>query len=114
MLNCLETLNSLDIVHQRLNVSSSQITADPYPELILSQDMGDTKKIPQASKILNDDSDAVVTIRSSFGYTGIVIIMIRLLHQYEQRVILEDFHGDDRKVYRLSDVKLDDDGVVDS
>lgn len=39
-----------------------------------------TKVILQAGKILLDDLDTVVTIRSSSGDTDIVIIMIGLVH----------------------------------
>ena len=40
--------------------------------------------------------------------------MTGLLHYYGQRVILDDFHSDNKKVYRLSNDELDADGAVDS
>lgn len=70
--------------------------------------------ILHGEKILNGDSDAIVTIHFLSGDTDIisVIIMIGLLHKYGEPVILNYFHDNDRKVYRLSEVELDEDGVV--
>ena len=59
--------------------------------------------------MLDDDPDVKVTIRSPSGDTDIVILMIGHLHRYGERVILDDFHGDKRKSYRMSDIELEDD-----
>ena len=118
-LHCLETLNSQEMVLSSedecvmIQLSENGLTVDPYPELLSSQDEGDTKVILHASKILEDDLNTFVTIRSPSGDTDIVIIMIGLLHKYGERVILDDFHGDKRKSYRLCDIELDAD-LIDS
>ena len=87
----------------KIQLSDDNVTIDPYPKLLSNQDEGDTKVVLHASKILDDDSDVTVTIRSPSGDTDIVMLMIGLLHQCRERVILDDFHGNNnRKSYRLT------------
>ena len=58
------------------------------------------------TKILDDDPNVTVTIRSPSGDTDIIILMNGLLHQYGEQVILDDFHrNNNRKLYRLSDIE---------
>ena len=108
VLNCEEIVLSSEDECVRITMSEGVAIVAPYPELLSSQDEGDTKVILHASKILEEDSDAVVTIRSPSGDTDIVVLMIGLLHKYRERVLLDDFHGDKRKTYRLSDIDLED------
>ena len=119
-LECFETLDSQEIVLSsedecvNMQLSDGVVTVNPYPELLSNHDEGDTKVILHASKMLNDDPDVVVTIRSPSGDTDIIILMISLLHRYGERVIVDDFHGDGkRKSYRLNDIELEDD-IIDS
>ena len=94
----------------KIQLSDDNVTIDPYPELLSNQGEGDTKVVLHASKILDDDPDVTVTIRSPSGDMDIAKLMIGLLHQYRQRVILDDFHGNsNRKSYRLSDIELEND-----
>ena len=44
-------------------------------------DEGDRKVILHAEKILDDDSGTIGTIRSAFGGTDIVILVISFLHK---------------------------------
>lgn len=64
----------------RFTVRESDVTVDPYPELISTQGKGDRKYILCASKIRND-LDAV-TICSPFRGTKIVLVMIGFLYKY--------------------------------
>ena len=88
------------------------MTIVPFPELQSNHDEGDTKVILHAYRILIEDADAVVTIRSPSGDTDILVLMIGILYSFRDRVILDDFHGTKgRKSYRLSDIELDDEIV---
>ena len=115
-LQCLELLGSQEIVLssqddcRKIQLSDDNVTIDPYPKLLSNQDEGDTKVVLHASKILDDDPDVTATIRSPSGETDIVILMTGLLNQDGERVILDDFHGNNnRKSYRLSDIEREND-----
>ena len=89
-LKCLEALGSSTMVLSsedecvRLRRSDDGvITIVPYPELLSNHDEGDTKVILHAYRILINDADAVVTIRSPSGDTDILILMIGILHHYK-------------------------------
>ena len=112
---CFETLHSAEIVLSSedkcitIKLSANSVTVNPTPELLSNHDEGDTKVVLHASKILTADPDIVVTIRSPSGDTDIVVLLIVHLHQYGDRVVLDDFHGQEgRKSYRLSDLELED------
>ena len=118
-LRCLEALGSSIMVLSSEDECVSLRRSDdgvmtivPSPELLSNHDEGDTKVILHAYRILIDDSDAIVTIRSPSGDTDIFILMIGILHRFRDGVILDDFHGTNgRKSYRLNDIELEDDIV---
>ena len=94
----------------------NDVSLQPYPEFLSNHDEGDTKVILHANMILNEDPDAVVTIRSPSGDTDILVIMVGLLHDgHGDRIIFDDFHGDSRKVYTLGNILfLLDDEIINS
>lgn len=115
-LSCLEALGSSTMVLSSedecvsLRRSDNDVmTIVPFPELLSNHDEGDTKVILHAYRILIEDADAVVTIRSPSGDTDILVLMIGILYSFRDRVILDDYHGTKgRKSYRLGDIELDD------
>ena len=118
-LNCLEALGSSTMVLSSEDECVSLRRSDddvmtivPFPELLSNHDEGNTKVILHAYRILIEDADAVVTIRSPSGDTDILVLMIGILYSFRDRVILDDFHGTKgRKSYRLGDIELDDEIV---
>ena len=72
----------------RITVTASDTTVNQYSEQLSSYE-DDTNVILHARRSLNDDSGAVVTIRSPSGDTDIATIMIGLLCKYRERVILD-------------------------
>ena len=64
----------------RITVTKSDLTVDPYSELLSCQDQGDTNVILHAAKILHD-SGAVVTFSSPSRDSDILIIKLGLLQK---------------------------------
>ena len=118
---CLDILDSKQIVLSsedecitiELSDTHTGFSVHLMPDLKSTQDEGDTKVILHANSILEDDPKEIVTIRSSSGDTDIVVLAVSCLQKHKDRVLLDDFHGENRKSYKLSCFNLDD-VIIDS
>jgi hypothetical protein len=116
---CLTILNSSEMVlsseDECTMIKSTETGVDifPFAQCQSTQDEADTKVILHAHNIL-EATDATVTIRSPSGDTDIIVLIAALLQSYKQRVVIDDFHGDGRKSYRLSDIEHLEPEIIDS
>ena len=102
---CLDILDSKQIVLSsedecitiELSDTHTGFPVHPMPDLKSTQDEGDTKVILHANSILEDDPKEIVTIRSPSGDTDIVVLAVSCLQKHKDRVLLDDFHGENRK-----------------
>mgnify|MGYP003327236149 CR=1 FL=1 len=116
---CLTILNSSEMVlsseDECTMIKSTETGVDTFPfaQFQSTRDEADTKVILHAHKIL-EATDATVTIRSPSGDTYIIVLIAALLQGYKQRVVIDDFHGDGRKSYRLNDIEHLEPEIIDS
>ena len=89
----------LVITHQ----STSEDTS-----LSSNQEEADTKVILHCHAILVESSSSIVTLRSPSGDTDIVILAMTLLHEFNDRVILDDGSGKNRKLISLKEISIEE------
>ena len=61
---------------------------------------------------MKSSETSVITLGSPSGDTDIVVLTFALIYEFQNRVLLDDSSGDNRKVMQLSNMDMEKDFVV--
>ena len=103
VLNLLRT-SELLLSKENYYKSISLLAVKDVPELQTNQEEADTRVILHTLHIASSDADISTTLRSPSGDTDILVLAVSLLHQFKDRVYLDNGIGSNRRVIWLGSI----------